>query len=56
MGNFIITKDETVALELKRNGFILLNEENEQWTFLNEPNIKMTFSNKKVIYTDTLCI
>lgn len=53
--NFITTKDENTANQLKGAGYVLLSEDNGQWTFLNEGK-NLNFSMKKAVFTNNICI
>ena len=53
--NFITTTSKEVAEELIKNGYVLMSEEANKWTFINDK--KLTFNNansSKVVFTDML--
>jgi len=53
--NFITTTSKEVADELKKNGYVLVNEEANKWTFINDKNLKFDNANSsKVVFTDML--
>ena len=55
--NFIKTKDEGVARELRQSGFTELGKEGDFYCFINDGN-KKTFDcdNKKIIQTNVLAM
>lgn len=56
MKTFIRTLDEFTANELKKSGFQLLSENNNEWVFLNRP-VNFSESNidsKKIIESNIL--
>lgn len=56
MKTFIRTLDEFTANELKKSGFQLLSENNNEWVFLNRP-VNFSENNidsKKIIETNIL--
>ena len=51
--NFILTKSADTANELKKAGYILVNQSDEHWLFINDS--KLTFSfNEDVTFTNKL--
>ena len=56
MKHFIKTSDESVADELRKEGYVELSKDGQQFVFINEAKKEQTFDKKKVIYTDTLCM
>ena len=56
--NFILTKDLETYEVLKSSGFHLINQSNGIWTFVNNPQklAILTFDNKKITYSNKLCI
>ena len=56
--NFILTKDLETSEVLKSSGFHLINQSNGIWTFVNNPQklAILTFDNKKITYSNKLCI
>lgn len=56
MKHFIKTSDETVAKELRKEGYVELSKEGQQFVFINDSKKVKTFDEKKIIYTDNLCL
>ena len=55
MGKFICTSDKYTMAELIALKFILLEYEDNMWTFLNDPNIKIPDNLKNnIVYTDKI--
>lgn len=56
--NFILTKDLETSEVLKSSGFHLIDQSNGIWTFVNNPQklAILTFDNKKITYSNKLCI
>lgn len=53
---FIKTKDKETSEMLQAEGFQLIDYSNGAWTFANNPDVPLTFDNKKVAYSNMLCI
>ena len=53
---FVKTQDENTAKALMAAGFDLVDYTNDTWTFLNDSERPLTFDNKKVAYSNMLCI
>lgn len=43
-GKFIITQDETTAMQLEMQGFEMINFKNGMYTFLNDGEVRMNFN------------
>lgn len=56
MEHFVKTQDEGVANELRAQGFQELSKEDKYFVFINESKKVKTFDEKKVIYTDKICL
>lgn len=56
MKHFIKTSDETVAEELRNEGYTELSKEGSQFVFINDSKKAKTFDEQKIIYTDNLCL
>lgn len=58
--NFVKTSSESVAQELRSNGFKELPKEGDKFVFINkttdEDRMSLTFDESKVVYTDLLAI
>lgn len=56
--NFIKTTDKDTADKLKKNGFKILNEQDNNYIFLNCNKIKFSsdIDKSKIWYSDILCI
>lgn len=53
---FIKTQDLETSELLKKEGFQLIDYTNGTWTFVNNIESPLTFDNKKIAYSDMLCI
>lgn len=53
---FIKTKDKETSDTLQEEGFQLVDYVDGVWTFINNPDLPLTFDNKKVAYSNMLCI
>lgn len=53
---FIKTKDKETSDTLQAEGFQLVDYVDGVWTFINNPDLPLTFDNKKVAYSNMLCI
>lgn len=56
MEHFVKTSDEGVANELRKQGFQELSKQDKFYVFINEPSKIKTFDEKKIFYTDKLCL
>lgn len=56
MMHFVKTSDTEVANELRKNNYTELSKQGEFFVFINEPSKQKTFDEKKVIYTNNLCV
>lgn len=56
MQHFIQTSDEEVAKELRNAGYQELSKQGKFFVFINDASKAKTFDNKKVIYTNNLCV
>ncbi len=57
--NFITTTDSKVAEQLKKSGYILLQNNNGIFVFMNNPTIVFADTNidyKKIIFTNVMAI
>ena len=46
---------EKYKVNLKNNGFELIDYTDGTWTFMNNPNCLLTFDNNKFVYSNMLC-
>ena len=53
---FVKTSDEETMQLLKMEGLELIDYNNGVWTFLNCPKKNTNFENKKIAYSNMLCI
>lgn len=53
---FIKTKDKETSETLQAEGFQLVDYTSGTWTFLYDSERPATFDNKKVAYSNMLCI
>lgn len=53
---FIKTKDTETSKKLQEEGFQLVDHTDGVWTFVNDPERQLTFDNKKITYSNILCI
>lgn len=56
MSHFIKTSDEHIAEELRKIGYVELSKDGKLFVFINDSKKAKTFDEKKIIYTDTLCM
>lgn len=55
--NFIITQDKTVSTYLLANGFYMVSNINNTYTFINDEKVKLNFEeidNTKIYFTNIL--
>ena len=53
---FIKTQDLKTYEELMGSGFKLVNYVDGTWTFINNSDCSLSFDNKKITYSNILCI
>lgn len=54
--NFIRTSDPGTKTLLIKEGFQLVSDDGKYATFVNDCNKKLTFDDKKIQYTNMLCV